>query len=171
METQTNEETREVEMEQEQQQQTISLEEFNALKAQLEAERSDRQGIRATLRNQGINGMLNAMVADGKTTPPKAEAAKIVLSALRGAESDVIELSSDGAASVKDDEVGKAMLELLAPGAVPETGERGVTDLESRDDMDEEAAIHLEVQQYRAEHPGVEYPQALEVIMAKREVR
>lgn len=147
----------------------VSLEEFNALKAELEAERSDRQGIRSTLRNQGINGMLNRMVSEGKTTPPKAEAAKVLLSALQGTESDVIELSGDGAASVTDGEVGKAVLELLAPGAVPETGERGRTDLESRDDMDEEDKIDLEVREYCAEHSGVSYEQGLDVVLAKRE--
>ncbi len=169
METQTNEETREVEMEQEQQQ-TISLEEFNALKAELEAERSDRQGIRATLRNQGINAMVNQMVAERKIAPPDVEPFKVVLSALSARDNDVIELSDDGAAAVKDDELGKALLQLASISVVPEVGERGATDLESRDDMDEDRKIDLEVQQYRAEHPGVEYPQALEVIMAKREV-
>lgn len=164
--TETNEE---VEMEQETQQPTISLEEFNALKAELEAERNDRQGIKSTLRNQGINGMLNAMVADKKTTPPKAEAAKVILSALQGAESDVIELSGDGAASVKDDEIGKAVLELLAPGQVPETGERGTTDLESRADMDEDQKIDLEIKEYRAEHPDASYDKAFEVVLARRE--
>ncbi len=174
METQTNEETREVEMEG---QQVDLAAKLAALESALNEERTKREAVELdarrandSLREQATNAMFNRMVAEGKTTPPKAEAGKVMLAALSASDSDVIELSADGA-SVKDDEVGKAMMELLAPGAVPETGERGATDLESRDDMDEETAIHLEVQQYRAEHPGVEYPQALEVIMAKREVR
>lgn len=167
MGTQTNEETREVEMEHEQQQ-TISLEEFNALKAELEAERNDGRSTRQMLREQGINAMFNRMVDEGKTTPPKAEAGKVMLAALSASDSDVIELSADGA-SVKDDEVGKAMLELLAPGVVPETGERGATDLESRDDMDEDRKIDLEIREYRAEHPEVSYDKAWEIVLARRE--
>jgi len=88
------------------------FEEFNELKAQL-SERNDRQAS----GNQGINGMLNGMVASGDLHA--AEKPSVAASFYRARESARHRVSGDGARALTDDEVGKNMLELSAPGAVP----------------------------------------------------
>ncbi len=166
METQTNEETREVEMEGQQ----VDLEaKLSALESALNEERTKREAVELaarrandSLREQGINAMLDRMVAEGKTTPPKADAAKPIFAQLAAVQSDVIELSTDGAASVKDDEVGKAMLELLAPGVVPEVGERGTNNLEADDDPEEQ--IHRRMLAIRREK-GVSADEAFDLAL------
>jgi hypothetical protein len=141
------------------------------LEEQVRTEQSERQrnelsasSAMRMLREQGVERMLEREYLSQGVPPAKVDAARRLLSG--EGERDVIELSASGAASVKDDERGKAIKELLEgyKGTV-EFGERGTTDLET----DEDAARDARITEYAKEH-DVSRRQAIRELSERGEV-
>lgn len=141
--TPTHEETREGvpdEMEQtpeaRETQQVVTLEDFEATKAEL-AE------TRRILREQSVERMLDGYASievDGKRfamPPAKRKAFKAILSALEGSENDPIVLSASGASVKEDDPLGFS--EALTPWEAIPLGEEGSNDVTPVDDNDDDA--------------------------------
>jgi ClpP class serine protease len=147
-------------------------EELQSLRAELEAERGERLRASAILREQAVSRMLEAKAdlrgPDGERyamPPAKREAASALISALEGTELDPVTLSASGQADLRDNEVGKAVSELLAPWKPQELGERGTAAAETDDD----ALYEQRVSDYMKEN-GVSRREAVRALSEAGEV-
>jgi hypothetical protein len=131
------------------------------------AEQSNR-----TLRNQGIERLLESRATierSGKRYAiPKAhtDAAQVILGALADTESDVVELSANGSATLKDTDLGKAVSQLLSPVELIELGESGAADVSGTPD-DPEEQIELAIQAKRKETPTLSYSEAFDIVLSE----
>ncbi|MDP9475078.1 MAG: S49 family peptidase [Actinomycetota bacterium] len=152
--------------------------ELERLRAERAASEAETARLAATLRERGIERMLDARgnfdLGDGKRGAlPKAQrdAATALIASLAAAGTDPIALSASGEATLKDNEAGRAIGSLLTDWKPQELGERGTREGEARKEGaegdHERVLAELEEQGLGKEH----YAAVAGELAAKGEIR